>query len=349
MTKEPGTLSFDLYPWQQDQWQQVIQMMQQHRLPHALIIGGVPGLGKLTFAKRLAAVLLCQRPTNRNACGQCKSCQLLAANSHPDYKLMQPEASKVPPYKISKVITVDQVRNIQHSMATTAQQGGARVVIINGAEDLNLNAANALLKQLEEPGDNSYFLLLHQWPRRVLPTVRSRCQLLDINIPTSEYALNWLQQQLPVDDASKDTAEKLLQLTNGGPLKALQLHAAKAHELRHQMLVQLTAILRGKESAVQVAQSWHKQPLEQMLSWWIEWLNDLIKLKMTGDTAHLANPDIVKLLQAVAQRSNVKAIYSLLDQLTQQLNFINQRRNLNNQLACEELLHQWYLLVRSGT
>jgi hypothetical protein len=63
----------------------------------------------------------------------------------------------------------------------------------------------------------------------------------------------------------------------------------------------------------------------------------------------LANPDIVKLLQAVAKRSNIIATYSLLEKLTQQLNFINQRRNLNTQLVCEELLDQWYLLVRSGT
>jgi DNA polymerase-3 subunit delta' len=342
MTNEANTLFLDSYPWQQEQWQQVSHMMQQQRLPHALIIGGVPGLGKLTFAKRLAAALLCQQQVNGNACGQCKSCQLLAANSHPDYKLMQPEEA-------GKAILVAQVRGIQHSMATTAQQGGARVVIINGAADLNLNAANALLKQLEEPGDNSYFLLLHQWPKAVLPTVRSRCQLLDITIPTHEDALHWLQQQLPADDASDDTAAKLLQLANGGPLKALQLHASKAHELRHQMLVQLTAILRGKESAVTVAQSWHKQPLEQMFSWWIEWLNDLIKLKMTGSTAYLNNPDIIKLLQAVASRSNIIVIYALLEKLTQQLSYINQRRNLNAQLVCEELLHQWYLLVRSGT
>jgi DNA polymerase-3 subunit delta' len=342
MTNEANTLFLDSYPWQQEQWQQVSHMMQQQRLPHALIIGGVPGLGKLTFAKRLAAALLCQQQVNGNACGQCKSCQLLAASSHPDYKLMQPEEA-------GKAILVAQVRGIQHSMATTAQQGGARVVIINGAADLNLNAANALLKQLEEPGDNSYFLLLHQWPKAVLPTVRSRCQLLDITIPTHEDALHWLQQQLPADDASDDTAAKLLQLANGGPLKALQLHASKAHELRHQMLVQLTAILRGKESAVTVAQSWHKQPLEQMFSWWIEWLNDLIKLKMTGSTAYLNNPDIIKLLQAVASRSNIIAIYALLEKLTQQLSYINQRRNLNAQLVCEELLHQWYLLVRSGT
>jgi len=317
-------------------------MMQQQRLPHALIIGGVPGLGKLAFAKRLAAALLCQQQTSGNACGECKSCQLLAANSHPDFKIMQPEEA-------GKAILVDQVRGIQHAMATTAQQGGARVIIINGAADLNLNAANALLKQLEEPGANSYFLLLHQWPKSVLPTVRSRCQLLDIAIPSSEDALQWLQQQLIGIDVSNDAAIKLLQLANGGPLKALELHAAKAHQLRHQMLVDLTAILRGKESPVTVAHSWHKQPLDQMFSWWIEWLNDLIKLKMTASTLHLNNPDIVKLLQAVASRSNVMAIYSLLEKLTQQLSYINQRRNLNAQLVCEELLHQWYLLVRSGT
>ena len=342
MTQQLSPLSVNLYPWQQDQWQQVSHMMQQQRLPHALIIGGVPGLGKLTFATQVAATLLCQQQVDSHACGQCKSCQLLAANSHPDYKLLQPEAP-------SKSILVDQVRNIQHAMATTAQQGGARVVVINGAADLNLNAANALLKQLEEPGNDSYFLLLHQWPNTILPTVRSRCQLLDLALPTAALALPWLQQQLPADDSSSEMATKLLQLAHGAPLKALYLHTSKAHELRHQMLVQLTAILRGKDSVVAVAQSWHKQPLEQMFSWWIEWLNDLIKLKMTGNTSHLANPDIVKLLQAVAKRSNIIATYSLLEKLTQQLNFINQRRNLNTQLVCEELLDQWYLLVRSGT
>ena len=341
MTDRVSAAPLDWYPWQVDQWQQVSQMIQQKRLPHALIIGGVAGLGKLKFATKLAAALLCQQQIDNMACGACKSCKLLASNSHPDYKLMQPEEP-------SKAIVVDQVRKLQHAMATTAQQGGARVVVINGASDLNLNAANALLKQLEEPGDRSYFLLLHQWPQTLLPTVRSRCQLLNIDIPESTQALDWLLQQLPTEERSVDTTIKLLQLANGAPLRALQLHASRAHELRHQMLVQLTAVFRGKESPVDVAKIWHKQPLEQMLSWWIEWLNDLIKLKMTSNAQHLANPDIIKLLQAVDQRSNIIDIYALLERLTEQLNFIHLRRNLNTQLVCEQLLHQWYLLVRSG-
>ncbi|MDC9719583.1 MAG: DNA polymerase III subunit delta' [Gammaproteobacteria bacterium] len=343
MTTERGSLPPELYPWQQEQWLQVNLMMEQKRLPHALIIGGVPGLGKLIFAKRLAATLLCQQTIRGDACGQCKSCQLLASSSHPDFKLMQPDET-------GKAILVDQVRKIQSAMATTAQQGGARVVIINGATDLNLNAANALLKQLEEPGDNSFFLLLHQWPTHILPTVRSRCQLLDINKPTQEVALAWLQERLANTMAQEglDTAVKLLQMAKGGPLKALELYETKAHEQRHQVLVQLTAILRGKQTSVEVAQNWHKLPLEQVFTWWIEWLNDLVKLKMTGDAAQLSNLDIIKLLQAVAQRSDIEDIYHLLEKVTVQLNYINQRRNLNPQLVCEELLNSWYLLVKSG-
>jgi len=341
MTNPDNTFSLEIFPWQQNQWQQLNQMIQQQRLPHALIVGGVPGLGKFTFVKALAATLLCQQQVNSNACGQCKSCRLFAANNHPDYKLLQPA-------EVGKAILVDQVRSIQHALATTAQQGGARVVVINGASDLNLNAANALLKQLEEPGDNSYFLLIHQWPKVVLPTVRSRCQLLDITNPTPSQGLSWLQQKLAADKLSTQDTEHLLRLANGAPLKAIELHTSNAQALRHQMLVELTAILRGKKSPLEVAQIWYKQPLVPMLGWWIEWLNDLIKLKMTGDTHHVSNLDIIKLLQAVAARSDILAIYRLLEKLTEQLNFINQRRNLNAQLVCEELLHQWYFLVRSG-
>jgi len=148
-----------------------------------------------------------------------------------------------------------------------------------------------------------------------------------------------------MDDAE---AIQVLPLAKGAPLQALALYQDKAHELRHQMLVQLTAILRGQQSSVEVAQSWQKLPLIQAFTWWLEWLNDLVKLKLTEDVSCLANADLEKLLQAVAKRSDIAAIYGLLDQVTLQLNYLHQRRNLNPQLVCEELLNGWYLLVRSG-
>jgi len=324
------------YPWHSPQWRQVIDMVKQNRLPHALLVGGVPGLGKLAFVRRLAATLLCQQPIESDACGQCKSCQLMAAASHPDFTQLQPE-------EVGKAIVVDSVRKLQASLANTAQQGGARVVIINGATDLNLNAANALLKQLEEPGDNCYFLLLHQWPKAVLATVTSRCQQLDLAVPDNAEAMSWLSK-----DMDAETARQVLLLANGAPLHALDLFEQKAHEVRRQMLVQLTAILRGQQTSLEVAQSWQKLPLAQTFTWWIEWLNDLVKLKLTQDSRYIINTDLLKLLQAVAQRSDIAAIYQLLDAVTQQLNYVHQRRNLNPQMVCEELLNDWYLLVRSG-
>ncbi len=324
------------YPWHSAQWHQVMTMVKQQRLPHALLVGGVPGLGKLAFARRLAATLLCQQPIETDACRQCKSCQLMAAASHPDFTQLQPEEA-------GKAIVVNAVRKLQAALANTAQQGGARVVIINGATDLNLNAANALLKQLEEPGDNCYFLLLHQWPKPVSATVTSRCQKLDIAVPTNADAVSWLSQGMDAE-----TARQVLLLASGAPLHALALFEQKAHEVRRQMLVQLTAILRGQQTSLEVAESWKKLPLAQTFTWWVEWLNDLIKLKLTQDDSCIINTDLLKLLQAVAQRSDIAVIYQLLDAVTQQLNYVHQRRNLNPQMVCEELLNGWYLLVRSG-
>lgn len=341
------TIPTTSFPWHQQQWQQVNDMSSQQRLPHALLIGGVPGLAKMAFAQRLAAALLCQAPVNGDACNTCKPCQLMRAQSHPDFHLLQPE-------EVGKAILVDQVRRLQAKLGTTAQQGGARVVVINGATDLNLNGANALLKQLEEPGDNCYFLLIHQWPKPVLPTIRSRCQLLDMALPDTSSALTWLHHEASTSgstDADKDDLEsftQVLHLAKGAPLKALELYNNKAHEMRHQLLVELTAILRGKQTSVQVAEKWHKLPLVQVFTWWVEWLNDLVKYKLTQDVAAVENPDLVKLLQAVAQRSDIAAIYHLLGEVTQQLNYIHQRRNLNPQLVCEDLLNGWFLMVRTG-
>lgn len=333
---------FDLYPWQQEKWGQIKEMRQSKRLPHALIIGGVEGIGKLSFAKSIAASLLCQSPVDSEACGRCKSCQLTLSGSHPDFKLLEPKEE-------GKAILVDQIRGISHSLATTAQQGGARVVVINGASDLNPNAANALLKQLEEPGDNSYFLLIHQWPSRVLATVRSRCQVLDMATPLTGIANDWLQFNVTDEKLGEEKAQHLLQLANGAPLKAKQLHETKATEQRHQMLVELTAILRGNKTSIEVANVWQKRPLIPMLSWWMEWLSDLVRLKMTGEPDSVTNQDILKLLLAVGKRSDIRAVYQLMDMISEDLQYLNQRRNLNPQLVCEKLLNQWYLLVKSGT
>lgn len=322
--------------WLNPTWQRLQTMHGQGRLPHAMVLSGAKGLGKRQLAEQLMASLVCLQPQQGQACEQCKSCLLRHANSHPDIKRLAPEEE-------GKAILVDPVRKIQPWLAGTSQQGGAKVVIIEPANELNVNAANALLKNLEEPGNNTFFILLHDWPKPLLATIKSRCQSQEISIPEGQTALQWLSQQQA--DTAEDSLQQVLKMAHGAPLMALKYLQQEAPALRHQSLVDLTAILRNQTSVSAVAETWIKADVKQVLDWWLQWVQDLIKLQQTQDPQLVVNQDILKLLQAIAKKANIKQVFNLHDELLNSLDSLVQRRNINQQLMLEKLLYQWYQLV----
>ena len=141
------------YGWQSEQWKKLVGLIEEDRLPHALLLAGVKGIGKFRFAEALAQLLLCDNPVNAVACGQCKACQLNLAGTHPDMKYLQPEEG-------AQMIKVDQVRAVVQFLDQTSQQGGYKVAILSPAEAMNINAANALLKNLEEPAGKTLLILV---------------------------------------------------------------------------------------------------------------------------------------------------------------------------------------------
>jgi len=161
-------------------------------LPHALIFSGVKGAGKLEIAQWLVKRLLCQQPTDidqngiLSACMQCKSCHLFNSHSHPDHKTIELNGL---------TIGVDQVRTVSRFFEKTAQLGNAQTVIISNADKMTESAANALLKTLEEPTNNSYIILLVKDAERLLPTIISRCYQINLSPPIGEKLLNQLGQQ----------------------------------------------------------------------------------------------------------------------------------------------------------
>src|SRR3569833_523405 len=192
------------------------------RLPHALLLTGPQGMGKQRFAENWMAGLLCEAPDAEGcACGVCRSCQLLAAGNHPDYRQLTPPEE-------GKVIGVDQVRELIQYVALTPQYGRYKIALIHPADKLNINAANSLLKTHEEPPSHSLLMLVSARPRRLPDPVRSRCQLVHFSPPPDEVAAGWLAIQVSVAAPGQ-----LLKLADGAPLRALELAAADELALRN--------------------------------------------------------------------------------------------------------------------
>ena len=183
----------EAYPWQEPLWQ---QLASRPRHAHAYLLHGPAGIGKRDLAERLMARLLCQKPGGLEACGQCKACHLLAAGTHPDVFVLEPEEA-------DKAIKVDQVRELVSFVVQTAQLGGRKVVLLEPAEAMNLNSANALLKSLEEPSGDTVLLLVSHQPSRLLPTVKSRCVQQACPLPSPQQSLSWLAQAVEFDEHTR--------------------------------------------------------------------------------------------------------------------------------------------------
>lgn len=253
-----------IYPWQQTQWQQLTQRW--NTLPHALLFHGQRGIGKRLFAEQFAQALLCQQPqSDFSACGHCASCHLIQQHSHPDYLLIEPEVDEGNARKLQQ-IKVDAVREILAFAQLSSHQGGRRIIVIDPAESLNTQAANALLKVLEEPTANVVFLLISHHHDRLLPTILSRLQLWHLPTPSYEQVTHYWQQQAQAPQPEQ------LAFYAGAPLVT---ENETVKQLRQQWLNILAKprLLALMDFAAEFDK--HKRPLGEALEWLYKWLVDL--------------------------------------------------------------------------
>lgn len=180
-------------------------LISSNRFPHAVIIEGEKGLGKHLLTDYLSRTILCE--DDKKPCGSCQSCHLAKVGSHPDIITVAPEDKK-------KSIAVDQIRELKQSAFIKPHISGRRVFIIDKAETMNASSQNALLKILEEPPKNVFFILITESQEALLPTTLSRCITFKLSPPKRSKALKWILENVK-PKREEDVILKALDDANG--------------------------------------------------------------------------------------------------------------------------------------
>lgn len=331
------------YPWLNAPYRQILARYQEGRGHHALLLHAIKGNGDASLCYALARWLICQRPEGAKSCGQCHSCRLMLAGNHPDFYQPEPEKGRLS-------LGVDSIRQIIDPLYHHAQQGGAKVVWLPLAEVLTEQAANALLKTLEEPPDRTYFLLGCREPSRLLPTLRSRCLYRHLPVPDEAVALQWLRQQ---GSTSVDEARTALRLASGAPLGALEL-------LRPARWAERAALCTGVQQALARRDFLLLLPLlnqdkdDEPLHWLLSLLTDALKWQQDA-ADYIINQDQPQLVGALAARYPAGTLHHQLHHWLrcrsqwQEIAGINRELLLTNQLlnwenaAPDERAYPWTL------
>jgi DNA polymerase-3 subunit delta' len=338
-------LSADSLPWLQSAQQRLRAALLAQRLPHSLLLLSNPGLGAEQLANWITALTLCESQSAR-PCAACASCQLLRADSHPDSYLVRLEED-------AHQIKVDQVRGLIESLTLKSYRGGYKVGVIEGAEALNANGANAFLKTLEEPTANTVLIMIARPSHRLPATIASRCLRLTLQPPATEEAVAWLRTHAqngaesgaqigPAAVAAPGTAARAaahswdaaLALAGGAPLLALELDALGIAALDADMRESLSQLSAGSVDVTLLAERWMKSNPGLRITWLENWITQRVHEWIGAGTSHQSAEPVR--LPAALLKAKIRALFELLDAARELRRLAS--TGMNQQLALEALL-----------
>jgi len=286
-----------IIPWHSAAQQSLARAHAENRLSHALLLHEDPGAGGARLALWAAQLALCAAATP--PCGVCRNCRGVRAEQHPDLMLVGPAED-------SRQIRIDDIRALSAELSLTAHRGGYKVAIIQPAEALNVLAANALLKTLEEPARRTLLLLVTTQPSRLPATIRSRCTRVRVRSPAPADTAVWLSEQ-----GKTDYADALAVLGNA-PFALLEADTHALTQLRSDTDRVLEAIAASQTDATATAERWSRTDYGLRLACIETWITDRIRRETT--TLHLslaASP--VKIRMLFGLHDGVRELRSQID------------------------------------
>lgn len=328
-----------MLPWHQSEFERLLA--NKAGLPHAILLRGQQGIGKMAFARSLAQALLCETPApSHAACGHCEACHWFMAGSHPDFRQIEPESlveagmeEQGSDKKASSQIGVEKIRQLYDFINISSHRNGPKIILLHPAEALNVNAANALLKNLEEPPPRTHFLLVSHRSHALLPTIKSRCRQLPLAAPERQLALEWLKSQ------EVSAPELALAQTGNSPLLAMQLAEQDYWQARD---VFLRHIGSPRFDPLEVAEQIKDYPVPQVVSWLQKWSYDLAASKFLGTIRY--NPDCEAALAATAKQADGLRILRFHREMVKLQRSVN--HPLNARLFIEQLMISYANLLR---
>ncbi len=307
--------------------------MRHERVAHAYLFFGEEGIGKRLAAIRFAQAVNCDveyGAEGPDACGACRSCRQTESYSHPDFIVIEPDRERT-----TAPIKIEQIRELEHHLIYRPLIGRRRVCLIDRADRMNLAAANALLKTLEEPPTQSLFLLITSRPLALPATVRSRCQALRFSAParTQVEAALILKRELPPDDA-----RLLAMVTESRIGEALRADVA-AIRVRESEMGALTArttlesiphLLTAAEATAKAGRA------EEALDWIAGWVRNVLLLRVGADPDSVVRLDPLQGMRDLPGTAPVDGLLDVMDLIEAAQRAAT--RNVNLHLALEGVL-----------
>lgn len=290
----------------------LLGIIKRQRVATSYLFCGEPGIGKKTTAINFAKALNCQRPveslglrvrgetselktpssklkTEMDACDECGSCLKIDAGSHPDFLIISPE---------ERQIRIEEIRAIDDTLSFKPFEGKKKIVVVDGADTMNISAANAFLKTLEEPPEDSIIILISSRPDILPATIRSRCSRLNFFPLSSESCREVLGEKIP-----GESLELVLRLSLGRPGVAL---SADLPEERVWFLNLFKGMLNAEKDA------WtSREDMERWLEQASTLLRDMAVFKITDDPSRLINIDLQEYLTGLNKSIDLQVIINI--------------------------------------
>jgi DNA polymerase-3 subunit delta' len=315
-------LSADSLPWLKEPQQRLRSALESGHLPHSLLLLSVPGLGAEQLANWIIALVLCES-SGKRPCDVCPSCRLLRSDSHPDAHAVRLEED-------AQQIKIDQVRELIDSLTLKSYRGGYKVGVIEGAEALNTNGANAFLKTLEEPSADTVLIIIARPNHRLPATVASRCMRLLLRPPATDDAIAWLQANAP----GANPWHAALALAGGAPLAALRLDAEGLTAIDADMRQSIAELAEGSVDVTLLADRWVRSYPGVRIAWLENWITQRVHATLGAATSHQTAEPVR--LPAALLKPKIRALFELLDAARDVRRLAS--TGMNQQLALEALL-----------